>query len=208
MNWSDYFQMMDDWKKLPAYRAEPRIDSLVGYYLLDFMTEREQNQMVGIIPELPIRQGTAFPEKEKSRAANLSDKVDFYMLGENGINYFIEFKTDIRSRRDKQDEYLLNAKKVGMSKVVDGIRRISKATASKDKYEHLLQKLKNFGLLDDNNKFSGKSTKIKIIYFQPNNKKNEPNCITFEAFAEWLINGHSAGDFEYEFAQTLLRWGE
>jgi len=33
VDWMNYFEMMKDWKKLPAYRAEPRIDSLVGYYL-------------------------------------------------------------------------------------------------------------------------------------------------------------------------------
>ena len=25
MNWSGYFAMMEDWKRLPAYKAEPRI---------------------------------------------------------------------------------------------------------------------------------------------------------------------------------------
>jgi hypothetical protein len=61
MNWNEYFEMMKDWKKLPAYKAEPRIDSLVGFYLKDALTDFLGVEIIGIIPELPIRLATVKP---------------------------------------------------------------------------------------------------------------------------------------------------
>ena len=61
MDWYEYFKMMIDWKKLPAYRAEPRIDSLIGYYLKDILSNELGDQITGIIPEFPLRLGTVNP---------------------------------------------------------------------------------------------------------------------------------------------------
>ena len=33
MHWNEYFEMIADWKKLPAYKAELRIYSLIGFFL-------------------------------------------------------------------------------------------------------------------------------------------------------------------------------
>ncbi|RDD30042.1 hypothetical protein CR161_04575 [Prosthecochloris sp. ZM] len=60
MDWNGYFLMKRDWKKLPAYRAEPRIDSLVAFYLPDFSSEYFKDKTIGIIPELPLRLSTLF----------------------------------------------------------------------------------------------------------------------------------------------------
>ena len=81
MNPQAYFDMLIDWKQLPAYKLEPRIDSLVGYYLPDILNEFLGDKIVGMIPELPLRKGTLYPELEGSRQADLSTKVDFYALG-------------------------------------------------------------------------------------------------------------------------------
>lgn len=51
MNWKDYFDTLEDWKKLPAYRAKPRIDSLSG-----------------IREHCTILQGTMFKKANSSRA--------------------------------------------------------------------------------------------------------------------------------------------
>ena len=58
MNPQTYFDMLIDWKQLPAYKLEPRIDSLVGYYLPDILNEFLGEKIVGGIPELPLRLGT------------------------------------------------------------------------------------------------------------------------------------------------------
>lgn len=119
MNWNEYFAMMEDWKQLPAYRAEPRIDSLIGFYLPDMAMTADfcNEKIIGIVPELPIRFGTVKPDLNEEVYADKSYKVDFYLLGASGKNYFIEFKTDSDSRRDKQDTYLDEARRVGMEAV-------------------------------------------------------------------------------------------
>ncbi|KMQ49720.1 hypothetical protein CHISP_3384 [Chitinispirillum alkaliphilum] len=69
MDWKHYFEIMKDWKRLPAYKAEPRIDSLIGYYLSDIVAELWNDEITGIIPELPIRLGTVKPKYEGSNFA-------------------------------------------------------------------------------------------------------------------------------------------
>jgi hypothetical protein len=77
MNWNEYFAMMEDWKQLPAYRAEPRIDSFIGFYLPDMLADFCGEKMTGIIPELPIRLGTVKPHLNEESYADKSYKVDF-----------------------------------------------------------------------------------------------------------------------------------
>jgi len=49
MEWNEYFEMMIDWKKLPAYKAETRIDSLIGFYLNDDFEYNGKNKVLEII---------------------------------------------------------------------------------------------------------------------------------------------------------------
>jgi hypothetical protein len=53
-----YFEMLKDWKMLPAYKVEPRIDSLIGHYLPKIITDFLGVESIGMIPELPIRLAT------------------------------------------------------------------------------------------------------------------------------------------------------
>ena len=81
MEWNEYFKMMIDWKKLPAYKAETRIDSLIGFYLRPIISEYLKEEIDGIIPELPIRLGTVKPELENTKYSERSYKVDFFAIG-------------------------------------------------------------------------------------------------------------------------------
>jgi len=58
MDFTKYFSQMVDWKKLPAYKLEPRIDSFIGYYLLDILKEYTKEVYVDIIPEFPLSPNT------------------------------------------------------------------------------------------------------------------------------------------------------
>lgn len=208
MDWKAYFEMMVDWKKLPAYRAEPRIDSFVGYFLPKFIEEYLGDRIVGIIPELPIRLGTIKSKADGKEYSDKSYKVDFYLFGESGIHYFVEFKTDSGSRREKQDIYLSEAQEVGMAAIVDGIRRISRVTSNryKDKYDHLLDKMTRIGIIDSAGNFSGRSEQIKIVYVQPSNKVGDVICIDFQAISTWLQQRESNDDFESYFAEAMTKW--
>ena len=46
MDWPLYFSMLEDWKRFPAYKMEPRIDSIVAYYLKDFAGEWLRKKIV------------------------------------------------------------------------------------------------------------------------------------------------------------------
>jgi len=206
MNWNDYFKMMVDWKKLPAYKAEPRIDSLIGYFLPQFIADFLSIEVVGIIPELPIRLGTVFKKYKDTKSQDRSYKVDFLIVGANGKNYLIEFKTDSKSRREGQDEYLYEAKEARTQKIIDGIIRIAKVSTYKIKYAHLLSKLREFGLIDSENKYSGINPSFEIIYIQPSKKNEEETVVDFLWISNWLEENRPNSEFETELAKALKLW--
>jgi hypothetical protein len=209
MDWMKYFEMMKDWKKLPAYRAEPRIDSLIGYYLPDFAGSFLGDKITGVIPELPIRLATVKPEHEGTNYAHRSYKVDFYLLGASGKNYFVEFKTDTRSLRDKQKQYLDEAKTKGMRLIVEGIFRIvekDEGSPYEEKYKHLLSKLSRLGIIDENGTYSGKSDEIQVVFVQPSNKNKAERCIDFEWISGWLTTNYPGSEFEKHLGNALKDW--
>lgn len=206
MNWKTYFEMMADWKQLPAYKAEPRIDSLVGYYLPEFIADFLNIEVVGIIPELPIRLATVKPKHEGTNYADRSYKVDFLIAGNNGKNYFIEFKTDSGSRRDTQDTYLEEAKSIGTKSIVEGILQISKVSSYKKKYNHLTSKLQAVGLLNEKMLYSGMNPSIEIVYVQPSNHKGEESVVDFVWMSKWLEDKYINSEFAIEFAKALKVW--
>jgi hypothetical protein len=206
MNWKSYFNMMSDWKCLPAYRAEPRIDSLIGYFLKEILSEYFNKKIVGIIPELPIRLGTVKPQHDGKDYSDRSYKVDFYCLGADGQNYLIEFKTDSSSRRPAQDNYLIEAQNVGMKGLVEGICKISIVSSYKIKYGHLLQRLRDIGLLDKNNGYIGKKEKIEIVYIQPTKKDEDVICVDFVWISDWLKRKYPNEEYEEELANALYKW--
>ncbi|GAM09344.1 hypothetical protein OR1_01619 [Geobacter sp. OR-1] len=206
MDWQGYFEMMADWKKLPAYKAEPRIDSLVGYYLPDFMSDFLGIKVAGIIPELPLRLGTVNDAYEKTNMADRSYKVDFFIVTDNGMNYLVEFKTDSGSLRPGQDKYLEAAKSKEMKLIIEGIVTISAASNYKTKYGHLLEKLQALGLLNADREYSGTNSGIEIIYVQPSNPNKNRNIIDFIWIADWLESKYAGSEFEAEFSKALKLW--
>jgi hypothetical protein len=209
MDWTKYFEMMRDWKKLPAYRAEPRIDSLIGYYLPEFAGAFLHDEITGIIPEFPIRLATVKPKYKGTNFAERSYKVDFYLLGASGKNYFVEFKTDTWSLRKGQNLYLDEAKKEGMRRIVDGISsiaKVAKGSRYEKKYDHLLQKLSQLGILDENGRYSGESDEIRIAYVLPRKEGAVETCIDFRWIAKWLTDYFPGCEFETHLGSALKTW--
>lgn len=207
MNWNDYFGMLADWKKLPAYKAEPRIDSLVGFFLPRFIGDYLNINVIGIIPELPIRLATVKQKHEGTKYADRSYKVDFLIIGNNSKNYLVEFKSDSGSRRDDQDAYLEEAKSEGTQSIVEGIIKIAKVSTYKQKYNHLLSKLSAYGLLK-NGEYSGLNPTFEVVYVQPSNPKKEDLIIDFLWISNWLNEKYPNNGFETEFAKALKLWAE
>jgi hypothetical protein len=208
MNWTEYFEMLKDWKMLPAYKVEPRIDSLIGHYLPKIISDFLGVESIGIIPELPIRLATVKPEHEGTYYADRSYKVDFLIIGNNNLNFLVEFKTDSRSRRDAQDTYLSEAKTLGTKSIIDGIIQISRISTYKVKYKHLREKLLTYGLIDIEDRYTGLNPGFEIVYVQPSNHRNEKNVIDFKRISNWLKSNYPNAEFENELADSLLLWSK
>lgn len=204
MDWNEYFKTLKDWKRLPAYKAEPRVDSLVGHFLSRLLSDLLGIEVVALVPELPLRKGTLRAEFEGTVHAERSWKVDFLAVGHDR-NWLIEFKTDSGSRRDVQDDYLRDAVRVGTGAVVEGIVRIASVSPYKRKYAHLLGKLSSAGLLDDG-KWTGRNPAMEVLYVQPSMPVEGEKGIGFVRIADWLEGLPEAGDFERAFAGALREW--
>lgn len=211
---NDYFDMLEDWKLLPAYKLEPRIDSLVGFALQNV---KVSDDLLGVqkrvlIPELPIRKGTVKKEYEGTRSQNRSYKVDFYMRGQKDENLFIEFKSDTRSIRDEQIEYLKKSEEVRMKEIVEGVLKLSKSTRQKPKYAHLLSKLEEAGLIDSQHRSKIDDEDIKIVFIQPHIVKDEIQdeiiqVLAFNALAKSIRVGFSDESLMTSLANSLDAWG-
>lgn len=204
MDFIKTLDLLKDWKQLPSYRAEPRVDFIVVGALPEIMKYHFNDEVDLIIPELPIRIGSI---DEKNSLLNKSFKVDFYVLLKSGRNIFIEFKTDSKSRRDKQDKYLIASREVGMKNILDGIIKINDATESryKHKYAHLIDKLTDYDLLEKKEHELSvicKNDVIDILYIQPKSKNDYE--IGFEKVSELMLNSN---DRVYQhFGEILKSW--
>ena len=208
-----YFSVLRDWKRLPAYRAEPRVDSIVGFALPEVLLHNRNERVTLVIPELPLRIGSVQPQHEGKSFSNKSYKVDFFVMTEGGKNYLVEFKTDSGSRREKQDDYLDAARKVGLGAVVEGILKLYQATTYKKKYRYLLTKLEEAGLVS--NSIAGYAACIAdhglhVLYVQPHAKDDDVgrDILDFVAVAEALRERFGGDEFMEAAAQAFLAWVE
>ena len=205
MDWTRYFETLQDWKRLPAYRAEPRVDSLLGHFLTEILRDLAGLEIRALVPEFPLRTASLGSNADAQQDER-SKKVDFLAVGSDR-NWLVEFKTDAGSRRKVQDQYLLDASRLGTQGVLEGIVRISRASRSKDKYRHLISKLQQSGLLDDQGRWTGLNPGLDILYVQPAEPVDPERGIGFGRIADWLERRPDAGEFERAFAGTLRGWG-
>ncbi len=208
---SKYFETLRDWKKLPAYKAEPRVDSIVGFALPQILKHALNLDVKVVIPELPLRVGTIYRKHEGTNYSNKSYKVDFFALTTSNENYLIEFKTDSGSRREGQDKYLEASKEVGIGAIITGILTLFEKTSYKKKYEHLLGKLLQAQLIQGEHpayKPSAANDSIKIVYIQPHIKSNDENLtiIDFNSVHDAIIQNFPNDEFMVEAAKTFKGW--
>lgn len=199
------FTQLDNWRYLPAYALERRVDIYFSLYLKEIFQNKYHKHLDVIIQEFPLRIGSI---EENALGTNLSKKIDFVGIDQTAREVFlIELKTDMRSRRVKQDEYLLKAQKINVPGLVDGIIQIYKATKQKTKYNYLIKVLESLEWLKKDGKtFQNASHvyRISIIYIQPTNEGNEANTICFDDIISLL---HAKEDaFSKRFAKSLELW--
>ena len=168
------------------------------------LADQFQTEIEGIIPEFPVHIGTI-----TNGVSNQSFKIDYLAKAKNKI-IFVELKTDQGSRRSAQDLYLEQSRQVGMAKLLEGLRKIFKATTSKKKYRHLIDHVEKMGLITlDSKEFFAihpGDYEIAIVYIQPNNPYGQENVITFKDFAE-IVERHD-DEISLRFAKSLRRWAD
>jgi acid stress-induced BolA-like protein IbaG/YrbA len=227
MDWKTYFDFLIDWKKIPAYSLEPRIDSFIGYYLRDMIPDiiSKYNkeilpsdgsgviEVIEVIPEFPIRQKTIDQiehyDLEHPDPGERSYKVDFLIITREKPNFLVEVKSDSNYLRYKQDGYLETAKNVGLGVLMNGIKDLREASRKKIKYDHLINKLKDKNILDDDYNLIGENEDIEIIYVQPSNKtisNVKKVIIDYKKIIEWFNENEIKGEFEEYFKNALSQW--
>ena len=227
---NDFFQRLDKWRHFPAFPLEARSEVFFALFL---PTVLEHHFNVGIkpqiIPQFPLKQESEGEEED----FNLSDKVDFFALSKDGKrSFFIELKTDVRSRRGDQDKYLESALGKCMHSILLDLKEISKSRNDKharQKYFHMLHALSELGLVilpsdivetmyADNSRGVYdliedicilRSPSLEVVYVQPyQHKDDKPDKHQYIYFDEFADIVESQGDMGGLFAGYLRKWIE
>jgi hypothetical protein len=199
------FDLLDDWRNLPAYQLERRADIFFAIYMDLIIKSKYGHEIDFIVPEFPVRVGDISP---KLPDLNRSFKIDFVAVCENENKvYFIELKTDTTSRRDKQDWYLEQARKINIRRLMEGVIKIYGATIQKTKYNNLISLLSKIGWLvkdtgDCTN--TSKDYEIEVVFIQPINEGNNTEVISFKDVASYLSKLED--DLSIRFRKSLQTW--
>ena len=197
------FRQLDAWRRLPAYRLEPRVDVFAGVFLARFL-EEERGIFFDdlVIAELPL---------DQKRTSKHSDKVDFALCSrDRKVVCLVEFKSDMRSVSPKQMRYLGRA--CGpFADLFEGIRRISPGkpwTEAAKKHSALMKQLAHWdrgvrdGVLTDL-----AQAKVEVCFLTPT-PPEETNpvfkYITFAQFATFLAK--QPGEVAATAAHYFRKW--
>jgi hypothetical protein len=219
---ADLFDRMDAWRHLPNYQLERRADIFFSLYLPEVLEAKLGFAIrPELAPEFPVRISTIYPNIPN---VDKSYKIDYVaMSASNDTAVFVELKTEGLSRRPEQDKYLLAAQAAGLSRLLDGLLDIFRATNSKRKYFYLLEHLEAMGLLRiplamneimAHSNLQGAnevSRQIEvtahtgtpvIVYVQPSGAG--PGIISFQEFAE-IVRRHE-DPVSRRFASSMCEW--
>ncbi len=209
------FNNLTRWRNLPKYQLERRADIFFSLYLKGLLEEYiapASSLAECIIPEFPL-----IDDPGSQRTVN----VDYVLFSRDlHTAYFVELKTDLGSRREKQDAYLISASNMRFQDILFQLVPVFKATIQKKKYYHLMVMLQDLGFITmraqkeiedylytkDRKRVSDAiscisieniRTDIKVIYLQPG--PDGESIITFKKVAQYLER------FEDEFSQLFRK---
>ena len=204
---NEIFDNMDKWRHLPSYQLERRADAFFAVYMGTLLERKYDIEVEGLVPEFPVRIGSIDPDSD----SNQSFKID-YLAKAGGVDkvFFVELKTDPRSRRSEQDWYLERAQEVGMVNLLKGVWKIYRATSAKRKYRALFAELEILGFMqvDEDGKYKPfqKKYEVQIVYVQPHNVEGDANVLSFHEAAD--IIAQKGDPISTRFAKSLLLWAE
>jgi hypothetical protein len=127
----------------PKYQFERSLDGFLSLFLVEFFSEKDQDQFTYVAAEFPMRKDKILAtDKETYQSTN----VDYLLLRKGTCTqwYFIELKTDQASERDLQLQRLNSVNGKIFLEFYNQIESIQKRSKRKEKYAHLLRNIKMY----------------------------------------------------------------
>ena len=149
---AEVFRKLDEWRDLPAYQLERRVDIFFGLLLPEFMRSKFCVTDPTVIPEFPLNKSIIGATNNDQ-----SVKVDYAVFGKrDGANcvFLVELKTDIKSIDERQLTYMKCAERAGFRELLRGVKLSAERSREKRKYAHLIWKLNELNYLDVGSGFS------------------------------------------------------
>lgn len=218
------FEMMTDFRTLPAYQLERRADIFFALYLEELLKHCgyfDKDEKVLIVPEFPI----------KKAGCNRSYRAD-YMVCSTRKAVYAELKTDNRSICRRQVQYLSDAVRTPMRDVARNIAELYAASALHSKYGALIHRLEGWFLYESETHFRNsrthriltdispnyahldRITERTVVYILPDRRNDDIlhkhgfETIVFEQIIDLLHDESRHGDDPTAriFAEALAKW--
>ena len=215
-NLNTLFDLLTDWRQLPAYQLERRADIFFALYLEDLLTYCgyfAEGDRLTVIPEFPAKQ----------EHMNLSDRIDYLVASDDKMVY-VELKTDNHTIRAEQALYLHKIQQKSLSEVFSDLIAIYETTTARAKYRYLIEKLDRWieytdaRLVKERCRLKedaiAKIRSVEVVYLLPTpqpirSEQYEHRCIGFKTLIEMLNLPHYDGDpIARRFAEALTVWAE
>ena len=162
------FQPLNDWRHLPKYMLEPRVDVFFSLYLPKVLPKVLASIEAGlndleVIPEFPLCKKVL---NEKLSENLDSYNVDFAVFSKKVKTcILVELKTDMDSLalvsppdeiekiKESQIYRLRKAACEGLDKIVYGIAQIARVTKQDKKYGYLVKRLEDLELIESSDEY-------------------------------------------------------
>ena len=138
---------LDQWRHLPAYQLERRMDVFIGLYLPEIV-EAEfgwPRESLCVIPEFPLHKGLVLGSRRKNgKSDNQSIKVDYAVFCGDQKNkrlLLVEFKTDNKSIDLDQLKRMEKTNSIKARELLKGVVQCACHSKELRKYAHLISRL-------------------------------------------------------------------
>lgn len=180
----EVFTRIVEFKRLPKYQFERRVDALLLPFLPDLLGQVMSGQVQHVIPEFPLKKPGTFQSTNVDHLFYLrgaSPPLDRWLL--------FELKTDMGSVDLAQIETYIHYAGLGMERLLDDIEGIAGASKSSARYAKLLAHLRGY---DDR-------TSITVVYLSPAAVKSAPTARDFKQFTFEQLSRLSVSRYSEEW---------
>jgi len=149
----EVLRQLDEWRHLPDYQLERRVDIFFGMFLPKLIEKRFGVCVDKVVPEFPLHKGLFKDKPSFESGSHHSVKVDFAVFGTKVDKkqkqiFLVELKTDMESLDFVQLENMIKACRAGPTCIMRGVQQLARNTRAMHKYAHLVWRLIELGYLD------------------------------------------------------------